>query len=165
MSKTSVTVFHINEKYSIGFHHCPNSPELYYLQSAGSIYECFVRRNKITSKNAVLDILVQKILPELAHVVPNGDYIEKWTKTNLSLDDFINAKIDFIEIVHEDYNIKHYLPNPQIAMSKNEIQVYYENYRSLSAKNAISKIHNVKCLIWKVLKDEERIERNKKFEE
>lgn len=162
ISKTTIIVFHITNKYSIGFHQCFGAPEIYCQQSAGSLYECFVRRKKITEKDTVLDILVTGIVSELVHVVPNGDYIDKW-KSNLSLTDFLNAKIDKIDIVHENYNIKHYLPNPQIDLPNDEILLFYDQYKSLIVNNAINEIHNVKCLIWKMLKDEERIEKNKKF--
>ena len=106
-TKTTIIVFHINNKYSIGFHKCIGSPAIYYLQSAGNVYECFARYNKIVNKDTVIDILIENIIPELVHVVPNGDYIENW-KSSLKIDDFLNAKIDEIDIVHENYNIKHY---------------------------------------------------------
>ena len=163
MSKTTIIVFHINDKYSIGFHQCFGSTELYYQQSAGSVYECFARRKKITNKETVMDVLIMGITTELVHVVPNGDYIDKW-KSNLSLNDFLNAKVDSIDIVHENYNIKHYLPYPQIDMSMLEKQEYYNNYKSFMNNKTINEIRNVKCLVWKAIKDEERAERNKQYD-
>lgn len=154
MSKTTVIVFHINEKYSIGFHRCIGASEIYYLQSAGSIYECFVRRGKIINKNAVIDILVENVIPELVHVVPNGEYIEKW-KSSLTLNDFLNAKVDEIDVVHENYNIKHYIPKQQKILENDEIKEFYDKYTFIK-KNLTHEINNVKCLIWKIIKNEER---------
>lgn len=163
MSKTTIIVFHINDKYSIGFHQCFGSPELYYQQSAGSVYECFARRKKITNKETIMDILIMGMMTELVHVVPNGDYIDKW-KSNLSMEDFLNAKVDKIDIVHEKYNIKHYLPYPQINLEESEVKTYYDNYKLATRTISINEIHNVKCLVWKTMKDEERAERNKQFD-
>lgn len=163
MSKTTMIVFHINDKYSIGFHQCFGSPELYYQQSAGSAYECFARRKKIINKEAIVDILIMGITTELVHVVPNGDYIDKW-KSNLSMEDFLNAKVDKIDIVHENYNIKHYLPHPQVNLDTSSTQEYYNIYKSSICDISTNEIHNVKCLVWKAMKDEERAERNKRFE-
>lgn len=165
MSKTTMIVFHINDKYSIGFHQCFGSPELYYQQSAGSAYEFFVRRKKITNKETVMDILTTVLNTELVHVIPNGDYVDKWKgPCNLLINDFLNAKVDLIDIVHENYNIKHYLPYPQTNLDIHEIETCYNIYKSFISNNKINEIHNVKCLIWKIIKDEERAERNKRFD-
>lgn len=163
MSKTTIIIFHIDEKYSIGFHQCVGAPEIYFQQSAGNIYEYLVRKNKITNKCATIDIVINNITMELVHVVPNGDYIEKWNK-HLTLDQFLKAKIDEIDVVHEKYKIKHYLPKPSTEFDKETINEYYEIYKLLNKNNTSNEIHNVKCLIWKHLKDEERLKRNAEFE-
>jgi hypothetical protein len=162
MSKTSMMIFHINDKYSIGFHPCAGAPELYFQQSAGDVYNCFARHKKITDKSTIIDIFVIGFNVELVHVVPNGDYIEKW-KSNLSFDDFLRAKVDTIDVIHDNYKIKHYLPYPQIELDEETRRTFYDDYKSFIDKKSINEIHNVKCLIWKVIKDEERAERNKRF--
>lgn len=162
MSKTTMIVFHINDKYSIGFHECYGSPELYYQQSAGSVYECFARRKKITNKETIMDVLIMGINIELVHVVPNKYYIDEW-KSNLLLNDFLNAKVDMIDIVHENYNIKYYLPNPQIELNMSKKQEYFDNYKSIIDNHKINEIHNVKCLVWKVITNENNIKLNKQF--
>lgn len=164
-SKTQITVFHINDSYSIGFHTCFKAPEFYYQQSGGDIYTYFVRNFKITNKNAVIDIIIQSMNTELVHVVPNGDYIEKWKmKFKMTLDDFLKAKVDLIEIIHEDYEIKHYLPHKQFDLNNDARNEFYEIYKNIANKNILKEIHNVKCLIWKVIKDEERNKKNEKYD-
>jgi len=162
MSKTTVIIFHINEKYSLGFHKCFGAPELYYQLSAGNIYECFVRKNKITNTDAIIDILATGMITDLVHVVPNGDYIENW-KSNLTIEDFLNAKIDEIDIIHDNYKIKYCLPKQQIILENSKINEYYEIYKSIILNNSINEIHNVKCLVWKAIKNELREKKNSKF--
>jgi hypothetical protein len=161
-SDTVILMFHINEKYSIGFHTCFGAPESYRLQSAGDTYNCLVRYGQLLNKKAILDIITFSLNAEVVHTLPNGDYIDKasW-KSNLTLNDFLNARVNGIKVIHNKFNIKHYLPYPaSSAITIEEKTNFYENYKSLIDKNAISEVHNVKCLIWKVLEDEERQKRN-----
>lgn len=155
MSKTTVIIFHINEFYSIGFHNAIAS-ELYFEQSSGDIYSCMVRNKKITNKSAILDILAIGLTTDVIHVVPNGDYIDKW-KSNLSIDDFINSKIDKVDVIHEKHKIKHYIPYKQLILDNDIITEYYDQYKLFISKKQINNVYNVKCLIWKLIKSEERV--------
>lgn len=160
--KTSMMIFHINDKYSIGFHPCVGAPELYYLQSAGDAYNCFARNKKITNKSAIIDILVLGIFVDLVHVVPNGDYIDKW-KSNLTLNDFLKAKVDALDVIHDNYSIKHYLPYAQINLDDDTRKTFYNDYKLIVDSRTVNTVNNVKCLIWKVMKEEERHKKNSIF--
>lgn len=153
--KTSIIVFNINDNYSIGFHECCGAPCEYYQQSAGDIYSYCVRSNKIKTMNSSLDILITNIFTELAHVVPNGDYIESW-KSKLTQKDFLNANVDIIEVYHKKYNIEKYVPfkNDKLSEEVNdEMKInFYERYKFIVDKKSVNNIHNIKCLIWKELK-------------
>ena len=78
----------------------------------GDIYTVVWFAIKITNKS-ILDILAIGLTTDVIHVVPNGDYIDKW-KSNLSIDNFINSKIDKVDIIHEKHKIKHYIPYKQL---------------------------------------------------
>jgi hypothetical protein len=159
-SNTVIVFFHINETYSIGFHTCINAPESYRCQTAGDAYNCLARYGQLLNKKAIVDIITFSLNTEVVHTVPNGDYIDKW-KSNLTLNDFLNARVNGLKVIHNKFKIKHYLPHPEInSITIEEKTNFYENYKSLIDKNAISEVHNVKCLIWKVIDDEERQKHN-----